>query len=146
MVKEGFGVVPGRSRDKAKRILEAAEKAGVDGSLIRTTSTGYEVPLAALDAYEASVKEDGEPVGNAITPDKGSNPDSIPPLTAEDAIKREQGDADADADADADGKADAGADDKVDEKADDKADEKAESKPAPKTQSKASTKAKAEGK
>lgn len=89
MVEKGYGVVPGRSRDKAKRLLEAAAKVKVDGALIRTTSQGYEVPVKVLDAYEKSVQKDGEPDDGSIRRDKGSNPETIPPRTAEEAIERE---------------------------------------------------------
>lgn len=155
MVEKGFGVVPGRSRDKAKRLLEAAAKVKVDGALIRTTSQGYEVPVKILDAYEKSVQKDGEPDDGSIRRDKGSNPDTIPPLTAEEAIEREQAgteDSDNESDeasedsdnTDADEAAAAAAKEQAEKDA--AAAKEAESKDKAKTASTKSTPAKAEGK
>jgi hypothetical protein len=51
-IPEGYGFVAGRSRENAKAILAAAEKAGVDPSLVSTVIGGYLAPEAAVIAYE----------------------------------------------------------------------------------------------
>lgn len=57
-------LVMGRSKEQAQRLLEAAELAGVDPWLVRTTTNGYRVPEAVAAVYEGKsveVNADGEP-------------------------------------------------------------------------------------
>lgn len=51
-IPDGYGFVAGRSRENAKAILAAAEKAGVDVSLVTTVADGYLAPEAAVEAFE----------------------------------------------------------------------------------------------
>lgn len=53
-------VVRGRSQAKALELLAAAEEAGIDPRLVRTTSTGYLVPeeLVSQEADEADAPYD----------------------------------------------------------------------------------------
>ena len=43
-LNDGEAFVEGRSPQKARELLKAAEDAGLDTSLVRTTSSGYIVP------------------------------------------------------------------------------------------------------
>jgi hypothetical protein len=57
-IPEGSTHVLGRSREKAAELLEAAKGAGLEGQ-IATTTDGYIVPDAVLEAFE-SAKADAE--------------------------------------------------------------------------------------
>lgn len=60
---DGESFVPGRSTETAKELIEAAEAAGLPGSVVVTTSHGYVVPSEILSGAgqekgeEESVKE-----------------------------------------------------------------------------------------
>lgn len=43
-LNDGQAYVPGRSEDTARHLMELAEKAGLDASVVSTTSHGYIVP------------------------------------------------------------------------------------------------------
>lgn len=51
-INEGDSFVKGRSRETAQELLERAEALGIDLSLVRTTSHGYIVPTALVEAVE----------------------------------------------------------------------------------------------
>jgi len=51
-MREGYGVIAGRSAKNARAALDAADAAGVDQLLVTAVDGGYEVPIAVLDAYE----------------------------------------------------------------------------------------------
>jgi hypothetical protein len=51
-IPEGYGFVAGRSRANARAIIAAAQAAGVDTSLVRTTLDGYLAPEAAVKQFE----------------------------------------------------------------------------------------------
>jgi hypothetical protein len=51
-MREGYGIIAGRSAKNARAALDAADAAGVDQRLVEAVDGGYEVPLAVLDAYE----------------------------------------------------------------------------------------------
>jgi hypothetical protein len=48
---DGYGFVAGRSRETAVLLLAAADAAGVDQALVRSTSDGFQVPVAVIDQY-----------------------------------------------------------------------------------------------
>lgn len=54
-IPEGQALIEGRSSKTARALLEAAQKADVDVTLVRTTSTGYLVPVQVAEAYENSL-------------------------------------------------------------------------------------------
>ena len=60
-IPDGYGFVAGRSRDNAKAILAAAEKAGVDVNLVATVADGYIAPEAAVLAYEGKTAKEKAP-------------------------------------------------------------------------------------
>lgn len=51
-IPDGHTFVSGRGREKAIALLEAADKAGVDQNLVRTTTDGFVVPDKVAEAYE----------------------------------------------------------------------------------------------
>jgi hypothetical protein len=53
-------LIEGRSSDQARKLIEKAQKAGIDPSLIRTTSKGYLVP-AELAEDKADTKATEKP-------------------------------------------------------------------------------------
>lgn len=75
-IPAGYGIIPGRGRDKAQAALAAAEAAGFSASVVRTHREGYLVPNEVLDQYEADngadrtnpTGEQAEPKANATKP------------------------------------------------------------------------------
>jgi hypothetical protein len=65
-LNEGEKFVEGRSTAKARELLEKAEAAGLAGQ-VRTTSHGYIVPEAILDAEVEGVVESDEGDGDEKT-------------------------------------------------------------------------------
>lgn len=53
---EGYGFVAGRSHERARALLDAADEAGVPQYQVRTTVDGYYAPEAVLDAYDPKSK------------------------------------------------------------------------------------------
>lgn len=54
---DGIAFVAGRGRDKAIALLAAADRAGVDQTLVRTVSDGFTVPVAVADEYEKALAD-----------------------------------------------------------------------------------------
>jgi hypothetical protein len=69
-IPDGYGLIPGRGRENARKVLAAAEAAGVESWLVRTVDDGYIAPLAVLDKYEAASKP--EPTKKKTEPVKRS--------------------------------------------------------------------------
>lgn len=67
-IPEGYGLIPGRGTENARKALAAAEAAGVDPTLVRTVDDGYLAPLKVLDAFEAAEKKKSEPKADAKEP------------------------------------------------------------------------------
>lgn len=76
-----YGFVPGRSKAKALALLAAARKAGVDETLVKARTGGYDVPTSVLDGYEAELKK----TLKAEEADKAPN-ETLAPGTAEEVI------------------------------------------------------------
>lgn len=89
--------VAGRSADKARALLAAAEEAKVDPTLVRATLNGYYVPAGVADKYEAAQKKSA-----AADKKAKSDADAKAKADAEAAAKAE---AEAKAKAEADAKA-----------------------------------------
>lgn len=69
-IDEGF--VPGRSKETARKLLAAADKAHVDQRLVRAVEGGYVAPAKVLDAYTgASNKTSSRKRGKRPTNKKG---------------------------------------------------------------------------
>lgn len=65
-IPDGHGVIAGRGRTNARIALHAANLAGVDPALVRTTQDGYLVPEAVLDFHEQARAEIDSTVGAAV--------------------------------------------------------------------------------
>lgn len=76
-IPEGYGFIAGRGREKALAALAAADEAGIDQTLVRTTEGGYIVPLAVQEKYEETLAASQSP-GPEPTP-----PDPAVPVTPE---------------------------------------------------------------
>lgn len=57
IIPEGYGVIAGRGRENAVKALAAADAAGVDQTLVRTTPDGYLAPIAVIEAFDAANAE-----------------------------------------------------------------------------------------
>jgi hypothetical protein len=53
VVRIGETFIYGRSKDRARRLLEACERVGVDRKLVRSTDDGYVVPNVVAEELEA---------------------------------------------------------------------------------------------
>lgn len=84
-INEGEAFIAGRSQANAAAVLAAAEAAGVDASLVRTSSRGgYIVPEAVADKYEAPEKApEPEPVKTTDDGVEGADPGGIAEAEAE---------------------------------------------------------------
>lgn len=59
-LNDGEAYVAGRSEETAKRLYDLAKKAGIDQSLVSTTSHGYIVPAELLDKEDVADEADDE--------------------------------------------------------------------------------------
>lgn len=59
-MRDGYGIIAGRSAKNARAALDAADAAGVDQREVQAVDGGYEVPLAVLDAYEKAMGKEGK--------------------------------------------------------------------------------------
>lgn len=55
-----YVTIAGRSRETAEALLHAAEKVGVDPTLVRTGAPGYIVPVEVSDYYQKMVRGETE--------------------------------------------------------------------------------------
>lgn len=77
ILNDGEAYVEGRSEETARKLYEAAEKAGVDVSLISTTSHGYVVPKELVSKKaKAAAKEEEQEVPKEPGNDEVPNPES----------------------------------------------------------------------
>lgn len=75
-IQEGYGVVPGRGREVAVRLLAIAEELGLPADVVLVRMGGYEVPTEVLDKYDAelstkdeAIEDDEQPKLNASLKD-----------------------------------------------------------------------------
>lgn len=131
MVNTGNVTFDGLTRESAKALLEAADRAGVDRKAVRTTSTGFVVPEKVAEALTRSEKKD---TGKGHdTPPVGDEPKDTADTTAPGAEDFDQaaGEALAEAQANPEDEAEAGSEEE--EKSEEEAPEEeaeAEEKPA----------------
>jgi hypothetical protein len=87
-LNDGESYVEGRSEETARKLFEAADKAGIDTSLISTSSHGYVVPKELAGKLgDVEVKQAGDQPAVPTEPGTTTNPDEA--WNAE-AWKREQ--------------------------------------------------------
>lgn len=58
--------IAGRSRETAEALLHAAEKVGLEPSVVRTTIRGYVVPVEVSDYYQRMVRGETEAVEEPV--------------------------------------------------------------------------------
>lgn len=59
----GEGLIPGRGREQARKVLAAARAAGVSVRSVRVSAEGYVVPKEVLDEFESGNSSDVEASG-----------------------------------------------------------------------------------
>jgi hypothetical protein len=69
-LNDGEAFIEGRSAEKARELIEKAKEAGVDPSLIRTTSSGYIVPEELAGEKARTAGEQREDEGKTADPSK----------------------------------------------------------------------------
>lgn len=65
---DGESFVGGRSTAQVRELIEKAEAAGLDASVVVTTSHGYVVPSEILDSKEVDADENGEEGADEFDP------------------------------------------------------------------------------
>lgn len=72
-LNDGEAYVAGRSEEKARELIEAAQKAGLDPALVSTTSHGYIVPAELVKKDKEAVKAEDQP---AVLTEPGTTADA----------------------------------------------------------------------
>ncbi len=75
-LSDGQAYVPGRSEEQARHLMELAEKAGLDTSVVSTTSHGYIVPADILGKKDEAVLPEDQPVVET-EPGTSSDPSEV---------------------------------------------------------------------
>lgn len=70
-IGNGTALISGRSRERARQALAAAEAVGLEASVVRTTEGGYLVPEAVAQYIEGTWKDEAEAPVEAESPTVG---------------------------------------------------------------------------